>query len=104
MNFDNIITGISVIVSVVALYYATRKQSSEVKNVDADTIAKMFANLKEQQAENEELKLQFTTYKTNMDEQFAALASENVKLRAWARRLVRQLELAGCTTPVPFEE
>lgn len=104
MTFDNLITAFSFIGTAIAIYFSTRKQSSEVKNVDADTIAKMFANLKEQQAEYEELKLQFTTYKTNMDAQFAALASENVKLRAWARRLVRQLELAGCTTPVPFEE
>ena len=103
MNFDNIITGISVIVSVVALYYATRKQGHDEKNSDADTITQMFTNFKEQEVRYKELKKAFDQYKTDMDAQFASVASENVKLRNWARKLARQLEQANIT-PVPYEE
>lgn len=103
MSFDNIVTGLSVIISIVALYYATKKQVSDVKNSDADTITKMFANFKEQEERYNQLKLDFEKYKQDMDLQFAAIISENVKLRAWARKLVKQLEAANII-PLRYEE
>lgn len=103
MNFDNIVTGVSLLVALVALYYSTKKQASDVKNSDADTISKMFANFKEQEEKYEQLKKDFDKYKKDMDSQFAVIVSENVKLRAWARKLIKQLEAAGLC-PVKYEE
>lgn len=103
MDADNIITSIAVIVSAVALYYSTRKQKHEEKNSDADTIAKMFANFKEQEERYNQLKADFDKYKESMDAQFASIASDNVKLRSWARKLVKQLEAANIC-PAKYEE
>lgn len=103
MTFDDIVTGVAVIVSIVALYYSTKKQKHDEKNSDADTIRQMFTNFKEQENRYKELKQDFDKYKTDMDAQFAVIVSENVKLRAWARKLVRQLEAAGLC-PVKYEE
>lgn len=103
MNFDNIVTGVAVLISIVSLYYSTRKQLRDLKNTDADTIAKMFANFKEQDVRYEELKSAFDEYKRDMDAQFAVIVHENVKLRAWARKLVKQLEDAKII-PVKYEE
>lgn len=103
MSYDNIITGIAVVVSIVALYYSTKKQKHDEKNSDADTIAKMFANFDEQEKRHDELKKEFDKYKEDMDAQFAAIVSENVKLRSWARKLVKQLEAANII-PAKYEE
>jgi predicted ArsR family transcriptional regulator len=103
MNFENIITGLSFIVSIIAIYFATKKQVADVKNSDADTIAKMFANFKEQEGRYKQLKEDFERYKQDMDAQFAAIVSENVKLRAWAKKLARQLEQANIV-PIKYDD
>jgi hypothetical protein len=103
MTFDNVITGMSIILAIGAFYLSIKKGGSEVNNSDADTISQMFKNFKEQEARYKELRAEFDNYRTHMDGQFAVIASENVKLRAWAKNLVRQLEQANIV-PIKFDE
>lgn len=99
---DTITPWISVIIAIVALYFSTKKQKSDIKNSDADTITQMFTNFKEQEARYKSLRDEFDEYRRNMDAQFAAIATENVKLRAWARNLVRQLEQSNII-PIKYD-
>ncbi len=103
MTFDNIITSVSILLAVGAFYLSLRKSGSDIKNSDAETITQMFTNFKEQEARYKELRKEFDKYKTDMDCQFAALALENVKLRSWARNLVRQLEQNNIV-PIKYED
>ena len=102
MTFDNVIMALTFISSAVALYFATRKQSHDENNVDADTIASLFQTVRDLESENKRLKCEFEDYKRKTTVQLADLASEIVRYRAWAARLVKQLEQAGIV-PERFE-
>lgn len=98
-----LITGlVASIVSLVALIYSLKKQSHDEANLDADTISKLYQTLKQQDEryhtlENEYHKMQkeWEQYRQLTNRQLAELASENHKLRTWAKRLCEQLEAAG---------
>ena len=120
MTLDDIIMALTFISSAVALYFATKKQKhdeakidADTANLDADTIGKLYGLVDKQEvryqafkAESDNrydaLRSEFDAYKNSTNVQIAEIASENVKLRRWAKRLVRQLEEAGIT-PVRFE-
>lgn len=125
---DNIISIITVLTSALAIYLSIKKQDKEGKNIDADTINKLYDTIGEQEErysklkretvveqdekyrklklEDEkrycELKKEFEDYKKAMNAQFAILVNENARLRAWARALVKQLEDAQII-PVQYE-
>lgn len=114
MSAETIVMILTFISSAVALYFATRKQKHEEAGIDADTIGKLYelidkqetryqALKTEQEAAYQSLKVEFDTYKQSASAQIAEIASENVKLRRWAKRLVRQLEEAGIS-PVNYED
>lgn len=88
--------------SAVALYFSLKKQSHDEDNIDADTIASLFKTVRELEGENKRLKKEFDDYKRTTTEQLAQMASEIVRYRNWAERLVRQLERAGIV-PERFE-
>lgn len=120
MTLDNFVTIVTVVSSVVALYFSLKKQKhdaakidSEVDNIDADTIKTLREAIRDQERERKEYKLEqealynklvkdFADYKSTMNSQLADVVNENVKLRRWARKLVAQLEAAGIL-PTPFE-
>lgn len=125
---DNIVAIITILLSAVALYFSLKKQGREERNIDADTISKLFNTIKEQEEKYRKLKLdaaceqerrylrlereseqrycklkkEFEDYKSTMDAQFAMLVNDNARLRAWARKLVKQLEEAQIV-PHAFE-
>ena len=125
---ENIISIITLLSSAVAIYLSIKKQDKEGKNIDADTIQKLYDTIGEQETrysklkkesvveqeeryrqlkkEDEkrycELKKEFEDYKKAMNAQFAILVNENARLRAWARALVKQLEDAQII-PVQYE-
>ena len=47
---DNIVAIITILLSAVALYFSLKKQGREERNIDADTISKLFNTIKEQEA------------------------------------------------------
>lgn len=122
MNFtlDNFVAIVTILLSAVALYYSLKKQGREERNIDADTIHKLYDTIGEQEerysklkketlAEQErkyiklekdsedrycKLREEFEDYKKAMNTQFAILVQENARLRAWAYKLVKQLEEA----------
>jgi hypothetical protein len=89
---DYIIPIASLVASLIAIYFTTRKQSSEIDNIDADTIAKLYKTIAEQEKRYDELKKEFETYKHVMNSQMAYLQSEASKWRNWAEKLSRQLK------------
>ena len=117
---DNIVAIATILLSGTALYFALKKQGREERNIDADTIAKLYDTIdkqedrykalkreteEEQKDLNQKIKLEteenycklmkeFEEYKKTMNAQFALIVSENARLRAWAHKLVRQLEEA----------
>ena len=127
-TFDNLITAITLLLSAIAIFLSIKKQDKEGKNIDADTICKLYDTIGEQEKrydklkhettmeleerykktkqDNEEryhkLKKEFENYKKTMNAQFAVLVNENACLRAWARKLVKQLEDAQII-PVKYE-
>jgi len=102
MTFENVIMALTFISSAVALYFATRKQSHDEDKCDADTIASLFQTVKGLEQENKALKKELDDYKRKITEQLAQMASEIVRYRNWAARLVKQLEQAGIV-PERFE-
>jgi len=110
MILDKIIMVLTFAVSAIAIFLAIKKQPHDEKNTDADTIGKMLENFDQQEERYQALKSEFHEYKKlqgakykEMEDRFAVLAAENVKLRAWARKLVAQLEAANIV-PVKYEE
>jgi len=110
---DSIVTIISPLIAIVALYFALKKQRHEVDNIDADTIKTLYQTVHDQESnyklykEEQEkcyakLAKDFADYKATMNAQFADVVNENVKLRKWAKKLVVQLEQAGII-PVTYE-
>lgn len=117
---DNIIMVITVISSLTALYFSIKKQGhdtaktdSDAANIDADTIKTLYGLINEQETryknykiEQEacyaQLKRDFETYKNDTSAQIAEVVHENNKLRAWARRLCKQLEAVNII-PEKFE-
>lgn len=124
---DNIVTVITVLISAVALYFATRKQGheegkidsekkkaeAEEANIDADTIKTLYGLIREQEQRYKDYRVEqegcyaqltrdFEAYKVSTNAQIAAVVSENDKLRRWARKLAAQLEQAGIV-PVTYE-
>jgi alanyl-tRNA synthetase len=124
---DIIISIVSPIIAIVALYFSLRKQpheitkldseatklDSEAANADADTIKTLYALIRELEERNkaykkeqEELytKLQsdFKAYKAEMTSQLVEVVNENAKLRKWAKKLASQLEQAGII-PTAYE-
>lgn len=114
MTFDKIIMALSFVSSAIALFFALRKQKHDEQNLDADTISKLYDLIDKQETRYqafkvesnnryESLRNEFDKYKNSTNIQIAEIASENVKLRRWAKRLVRQLEEAGIS-PIKFDE
>jgi len=114
MTLDNAIMALTFISSAIALFFATRKQKHDEQNLDADTISKLYDLIDKQEGRYQAFKVEsdnrynalrneFDTYKNSTTTQISEIASENVKLRRWAKRLVKQLEEAGIS-PVKFEE
>ena len=103
MTLDNIVMIITVTISGVALFYSLKKQKHDEANVDADTISSLYDSLNKQERRYKELRCEFDQYRRTTSEQIAEIASENVKLRVWAKRLCSQLEGAGIT-PTRFED
>jgi len=103
VTLDNIVMIITVAISGVALFYSLKKQKHDEANVDADTISSLYDSLNKQEKRHKELKCEFEQYMRTTSAQISELASENFKLRAWARKLCRQLENAGIT-PTRFED
>lgn len=103
MSIDNLVTALSFIIAAGAFILSIRKQGSDVNNSDADTITQMFTNFKEQEVRYKALRNEFDAYRADMNDKFAMVVSENVKLRSWARNLVRQLEQTSIV-PIKYEE
>jgi flagellar motility protein MotE (MotC chaperone) len=106
MTDDSIFSIISLLISIVAVYFASKKQSSEVDNIDADTISTLYDTItkqekfyKESQKEQEEqykkLKKEFEDYKQIMNGQIEYLQKESTRWRKWAEHLDRQLKDNG---------
>ena len=120
MTVDNFVTVATLVSSLVALFFALRKQKhdeskidADAANLDADTIKTLYSLIREQEKSYKEYKIEqealiaklqkdFADYKAAMNSQLADVVNENVKLRRWARKLVAQLEQAGIL-PTPFE-
>ena len=114
MTLDNAIMALTFISSAIALFFATRKQKHDEQNLDADTISKLYDLIDKQEGRYQAFKVEadnrfdflrneFDAYKSSTTTQISEIASENVKLRRWAKRLIKQLEEAGIS-PVKFEE
>lgn len=124
---NDIMSGVSTLIAVVALYFTFKKQPHEVEklksesannnsssdNLDADTIKTLYDTLhdledrykaykKEQEKLYEELENKFKEYKAETSAQLADVVSENLKLRKWAKKLASQLEQAGIV-PANYE-
>lgn len=128
ISFDTVITILTLLSSAIALFFSTRKLDKESKNIDADTISKLYDTIGEQEKrynslkqetvveqekrydklkfqsdrQYQELKKEFEDYKKAMNTQFALLVNENARLRAWAHKLCKQLEKAQIV-PEKFE-
>ena len=102
LSIETIIGLITLVISGIALFFSLRKQEKEEKNIDADTISKLYATINEQEERHQNLKDEFEAYKKAMSAQIAYLSNQNARLEAWARRLVRQLEDANIK-PCEFE-
>jgi uncharacterized protein Yka (UPF0111/DUF47 family) len=102
-SIDNLIMALTFISSAVALFFAIRRQTHDEDKVDADTIASLFQTVRELEAENKEMKKEFEAYKRTTTLQLADMASEIVRYRIWANKLVRQVESAGIV-PVKLED
>jgi uncharacterized protein YlxW (UPF0749 family) len=114
MTLDNAIMALTFISSAIALFFATRKQKHDEQNLDADTISKLYDLIDKQEGRYQAFKVEsenriqtlqneFDAYKNSTSAQIADIASDNVKLRRWAKRLIAQLEAAGIV-PVKFDE
>lgn len=106
MTVDSIISIVSLIVSIVAVYFVAKKQGSEVDNIDADTISKLYDTIskqdkyykdcqKEQADQYQKLKEEFEDYKKAMNIQIEYLQKESTKWRTWAEKLNKQLKDNG---------
>lgn len=102
MTLDNAVMVLTFLASAIALYFSIKKQTHDENNVDADTIASLFQTVRDLEAKNKELQREFEAYKRTTTIQLADLASEIVRYRKWANRLVNQLENAGIP-PANFE-
>jgi hypothetical protein len=97
MTVDKAIMVLAFLASAVSLYFSIKRQTHDENKVDADTIASLFQTVRDLECENRAIKKEFAEYKATMNAQVADLASEIVKYRRWAKRLVSQLESAGIT-------
>lgn len=82
---------VSLIASIFAVFYTLKKQSSEVNNLDADTIFKLHQSLKESDARYKSIQKEFEEYKRAINTQVEYLQSEVAKYRIWAEKLSKQL-------------
>jgi hypothetical protein len=119
-TLDIIVTIVTLLSSIGALYISMRKQQgdkeeqkqrivklkSEMANQDIDTINSLYDTIKKQEDLNKELRkefeefkitsaIEFSEYKTTMTRQIADIASENVRLQTYIKRLIGQLRAAG---------
>ncbi len=112
MTIDRIVSIISLAISVVAVYFASKKQSSEVDNIDADTISTLYDTIskqdkfykecqKESEIQYQKLKKDFDEYKRVMNSQIEYLQTESTRWRIWAEKLNKQLKDNGIQ-PEPF--
>ena len=124
---DTIMQGITIAVSLTALFFSIKKQgnetalidettvktASEGDKIDADTIKTLYELVREQERERKaykveqeacyaQLKREFEAYKIETAGQIADVVHENNKLRNWARRLCKQLEAVNII-PEKFE-
>lgn len=101
-HIETILAILTFCVSGIALYFSLRKQAKESQNIDADTISKLYDTIEKQEKRYDKLEQEFEEYKKMMNSQVASIAHDNVRLRAWANKLVRQLEEAQII-PIKFE-
>ncbi len=119
-TLDIIVTIVTLLSSIGALYISIRKQhgdseeqkqkieniKSQMANQDVDTINSLYDTIKKQETLNKELRAEFEEYKIAaakelcdykeaMTRQIADIASENVRLQAYIKRLIGQLKAAG---------
>jgi len=81
MTLDNMIAIGTFIISCIAIFIALRRQKHDENNVDADTINKLYATIKEQELRYRELKKELEDYKKITNAQIASLVAENAELR-----------------------
>ena len=112
MTVDSIVSIVSLIISIVAVYFVAKKQGSEVDNIDADTISTLYDTIskqdkfykecqKESEAQYKKLKTDFDEYKRVMNSQIEYLQTESTRWRVWAEKLNKQLKDNGIQ-PEPF--
>ena len=112
LNLNTIISAVGLIASIIALYFSSKKNDSEVDNIDADTISILYDTIskqdkyykdcrKEQDACYQQLKKEFESYKEAMNTQMEYLQKETLRWRTWAEKLSKQLKDNGIQ-PEPF--
>jgi hypothetical protein len=103
MTVDKAIMVLAFLASAVSLYFSIKRQTHDENKVDADTIASLFQTVRDLECENRAIKRELEEYKRDTAVQLGELASEIVRYRKWAKRLVSQLESAGIT-PARLED
>ena len=106
MTLNTIISVVGLIGSIIALYFSSKKNDSEVDNIDADTISTLYDTIakqdkyykdcqKEQADQYQKLKEEFENYKKAMNTQIEYLQKESTRWRTWAEKLSKQLKDNG---------
>ena len=106
MTLNTIISVVGLIGSIIALYFSSKKNDSEVDNIDADTISKLYDTISkqdkyykdcqtEQTEQYQKLKEEFENYKKAMNTQIEYLQKESTRWRTWAEKLSKQLKDNG---------
>ena len=106
MTLNTIISVVGLIGSIIALYFSSKKNDSEVDNIDADTISTLYDTIakqdkyykdcqKEQTEQYQKLKEEFENYKKAMNTQIEYLQKESTRWRTWAEKLSKQLKDNG---------
>ena len=106
LNLNTIISAVGLIASIIALYFSSKKNDSEVDNIDADTISILYDTIskqdkyykdcqKEQEDRYQSLKEEFENYMKAMNTQVEYLQKESTRWRTWAEKLSKQLKDNG---------
>ena len=106
MTLNTIISVVGLIGSIIALYFSSKKNDSEIDNIDADTISTLYDTIskqdkyykdcqKEQTDQYQKLKEEFENYKKAMNTQIEYLQKESTRWRTWAEKLSKQLKDNG---------
>jgi len=93
---------ISIIISLLALFFTAKKQIHEADNIDADTILKLHETIDKQDKRYDNMVLKQDTrynelladiekYKKETNDELEKVRCESEKLRAGIRKLIKQL-------------